>query len=278
MFSSIAPVPPAAAVGVLLEVDRRRDADRDDEHGARAPSGRACRAAPIDAGLLRVDARREARQEVPRQPRAGAVAITSMISTARAADPRPTATSRAALEQLTRATFSPRDARPTTRRVAPSSAGRAGHHSYTCLYLRTKRIEMKLRISVIRNSVVPTAKIVWYSADELDTSERRDVGDERGHVLVRLARVDVEARELTAGDEDHDGLADRARGAEHDAGDDAGDRGREDDAQRDLALGRAEAVGALAQRARDRPSSRRRRPTRSSAARAGRARCRRSAR
>ena len=33
-------------------------------------------------------------------------------------------------------------------------------HSYTCLYLRTKRIEIMFMISVITNSVVPTAKSV----------------------------------------------------------------------------------------------------------------------
>ncbi len=40
--------------------------------------------------------------------------------------------------------------------------GRAEHHSYTCLYFRTKRIEIRFMISVSRNSVMPTAKIVLY--------------------------------------------------------------------------------------------------------------------
>ena len=35
-----------------------------------------------------------------------------------------------------------------------------GHYSYTCLYLRTKRIEIRFITSVIKKSVKPTAKIV----------------------------------------------------------------------------------------------------------------------
>ena len=41
-------------------------------------------------------------------------------------------------------------------------AARDGAHSYTCLYLRTKRIEKMLRISVITNSSIPTANTVLY--------------------------------------------------------------------------------------------------------------------
>ena len=35
-----------------------------------------------------------------------------------------------------------------------------GHYSYTCLYLRTKRIEIRFITSVMTKSVKPTAKIV----------------------------------------------------------------------------------------------------------------------
>ena len=67
-----------------------------------------------------------------------------------------------------------------------------------------------------------------------------------------LGEVEREVRRVAGGDEDHDGLADRARRAEHERGDDARQRGREDDAQDDLPLRGAEAEGALAQRLRHR--------------------------
>ena len=44
------------------------------------------------------------------------------------------------------------------RRLADRVLMRA--HSYTCLYLRTNRIEIRFMTSVITNSVMPTAKIV----------------------------------------------------------------------------------------------------------------------
>ena len=58
-----------------------------------------------------------------------------------------------------------RKTRPRARspRDAGGMRGRLGvvrAHSYTCRYLRTKRIEIAFMISVITNSVMPTAKIV----------------------------------------------------------------------------------------------------------------------
>ena len=46
------------------------------------------------------------------------------------------------------------------RAGGPADRGVHGAHSYTCLYLRTKRIEIMFITNVITNSVVPTAKIV----------------------------------------------------------------------------------------------------------------------
>ena len=45
-------------------------------------------------------------------------------------------------------------------------------HSYTCRYLRTRRIETALRISVMRKSVKPTTKIVSYSIEPVGMSPR----------------------------------------------------------------------------------------------------------
>ncbi len=48
-------------------------------------------------------------------------------------------------------------------RVAPDfgrSENGSGAHSYTCLYLRTKRIAIMFISSVIRKRTMPTAKIV----------------------------------------------------------------------------------------------------------------------
>ena len=65
-------------------------------------------------------------------------------------------------------------------------------------------------------------------------------------------RVDAVVGLQSGGDEDDHRLADAARDPEHDRGDDPRDRGREDDPGRDLALGRPEPVGTLAQAARHR--------------------------
>ena len=46
------------------------------------------------------------------------------------------------------------------RTRGPADRVRLSAHSYTCLYLRTKRIEIRFITSVITNSVMPTAKIV----------------------------------------------------------------------------------------------------------------------
>ena len=56
---------------------------------------------------------------------------------------------------------------------------------------------------------------------------------------------------LAAGDQDDHGLADGTRRAEHERGDDARERRREDDADRHLHLVGAEPGRALAQRLRD---------------------------
>ena len=49
---------------------------------------------------------------------------------------------------------------PRAARRGRGDLGDRGAHSYTCRYLRTKRIEIAFMISVRTNSVVPTAKIV----------------------------------------------------------------------------------------------------------------------
>ena len=69
-----------------------------------------------------------------------------------------------AIETPTQKSSAKRNAGPlpcSRRRGGPCrSHRRAFAHSYICLYLRTKRIEIMFMISVMTNSVVPTAKIV----------------------------------------------------------------------------------------------------------------------
>ena len=62
----------------------------------------------------------------------------------------------------------PGDAGPARRAGGDLGAG----HSYTCLYLRTSRIETMFSISVNRNSVMPTTKIVSYSIEPVGMSPR----------------------------------------------------------------------------------------------------------
>ena len=83
-----------------------------------------------------------------------------------------------------------------------------------------------------RTASRPTAKIVLYSIEPVGDVALPGRGDERGHRLHRLGRVEGQVR-LPAGGDQHDHrLAHRARDREHERGDDPRDRGRHDDAQR----------------------------------------------
>ena len=85
-----------------------------------------------------------------------------------------------------------------------------------------------------------------------ETSERATFAMKAAMFWCATDEVEREVRVVAGGDEDHDGLADRPRRAEHERGDDPRQRGGEDDAHDDLPLGGAEPEGALAQRLRDR--------------------------
>ena len=60
------------------------------------------------------------------------------------------------------------DARPRARHGGDLGAG----HSYTCRYRRTSRIDSALSASVIRNSAMPTTKIVSYLIEPVGMSPR----------------------------------------------------------------------------------------------------------
>ena len=78
------------------------------------------------------------------------------------------------------------------------------------------------------------------------------LGDEAGHRLRAVERVERQAGGLTGGQRHDHGLADRPADAENDGGDDARDRRRDDDPKRHLHARAAQTECAVAQRLRHR--------------------------
>src|SRR5215211_7776193 len=164
------PVPPLRPVGVLLEVDRGRDAERHDDRRAddHQPQGPPDRR--LDAGGLREDPRREATDEVPRELLEAVAGDVIEQRRQRQHAERDGAVHQRPEEARERSIGA---ARLRDHRAPPGAGGDLGAgHSYTCRYMRTSRIETEFSSSVSTNSVMPTTKIVSYSIEPVGMSPR----------------------------------------------------------------------------------------------------------